>query len=80
MSQLHYADSGYLDLLDKTNVKLAILDKQIKKAKMLGEPLMTEYFEELRDITLTRFKENIIKLANEQDTFVKERGEFFYID
>lgn len=78
MSQLRYADSGYLEWLGKTNDNLDILANQIKKAKLLGEPIMVDYFEELREITLSRYKDIMIKLSNKQDTFVKERGEFFY--
>lgn len=78
MSQLRYTNSGYLEWLGKTNYNLDILAYQIKKAKLLGEPVMVDYFEELREITLSRYKDIMIELSNQPDKFVKERGSFFY--
>jgi len=74
------SDIQYIEMLGNCNTNLDTLDIQIRKAKILGEPIMVEYFEELRSIVLGRYKSNMIKLANQPDKFVKERGQFFYTD
>jgi hypothetical protein len=79
MPQLRFVDSGHIDteaFLKNTNQNLDTLSKQKERAKTLGDEVMVDYFEELRDITLDRFKEYM--LTERPDTFVKERGEFFY--
>ena len=70
--------SEYIDMLNNTNKNLDTLDMQIKKARVSGESVLEDYFRNLRDIILTRFKDSIIELANKPDEFVKQRGEFFY--
>ena len=71
MSQLHYADSGVINMSNtfkKTTEQLDILAKQIKKAKEEDNQVFKEYFEDLRYIILTRFRENL------------NEGSFYYED
>ena len=62
----------------RTNEDLDILSIQIRKAEIVGDTEIKEFFEELRSITLDRFVEYTLKNAEEPLKFVKQRGEFFY--
>lgn len=71
-------EPDYRSKEEKTNEDLNILSKQIRKAEVLGDTKIKEYFEELRTITLERFTKYTLKKANEQPMFVKDRGSFYY--
>ena len=71
-------EPDYRSKEERTNDDLNILSFQIRKAEVLGDTEIGEFFKELRTITLDRFVDYTLKKAKEEPKLINERGNFFY--